>query len=247
MKNSIHTSAQIILNSKLTIALTGAGVSTESGIPDFRSAGGLWTKFDPVEYATIDAFRRNPEKVWKMLRELEDVVVDAKPNRAHFGLGEMEKMGLLHTIITQNVDNLHQEGGADNVIEYHGNASTLSCLWCGKHYNTEKKKKENPPTCECGKTLKPDVIFFGEAIPEEALNQSFELAGSSDALIVVGTSALVSPANTIPYMAKQNGATIIEINKEKTQLTAGLTDIFLQGSAGETIASLVEEIKNIRE
>ncbi len=243
MENLIHQSAEIISNSKLTIALTGAGVSTESGIPDFRSAGGLWAKFDPAEYATIDAFKKNPEKVWNMVRELEDVVSGAKPNKAHYGMGELEKLDLLHHIITQNVDNLHQEGGSENVIEYHGNAASLSCLWCGNLYKTDDKIKEHPPKCQCGKVLKPDVIFFGEAIPAKAMNKSFELAGAAEALMVVGTSALVSPANSIPYMAKKNGATIIEINKETTQLTHSLTDIFLQGSAGEIISKLVDEIK----
>ncbi len=246
MKSLIRESSKIILESKLTIALTGAGVSTESGIPDFRSAGGLWSKFDPAEYATIDAFRKDPEKVWKMIWELESVVSGARPNKAHYGMGELEKMGLLQCCITQNVDNLHQEGGSKNVIEYHGNASTLSCLWCGNQYDAEEKKKENPPTCQCGKVLKPDVIFFGEAIPPEAMNTSFELANSSQALLVVGTSALVSPANSIPYMARQNGAKIIEINKERTQLTHSLTDVFLEGSAGAIISALVDEIKDMR-
>ena len=246
MSDLIKKSAEIILNSKLTIALTGAGVSTESGIPDFRSAGGLWTKYDPAEYATITAFRENPEKIWKMLREMEDVVSDAKPNKAHYGMGELEKMGLLHCIITQNIDNLHQDGGAENVIEYHGNSSTLSCLWCGNGYRTEAKKGENPPVCKCGKILKPDVIFFGEAIPAAAMDRSFELAGSAEALIVAGTSAQVSPANTIPYMAKENGARVIEVNLERTHLTGSLTDIFLEGSAGETFSALVDEIKKMR-
>jgi len=239
----IDQAAEIILDSRLTLALTGAGISVESGIPDFRSADGLWSRFDPAEYATITAFKKDPEKVWKMLREMEEVVNNAKPNEAHKGMGELERMGFLHFIITQNVDNLHQAGGAKNVIEYHGNFSTLSCLWCGKTYLTKDKKGEYVPKCECGKILKPDVIFFGEAIPEDALTRSFELATSAQALMVVGTSAVVSPANTIPSIAKQNGAKIIEMNKEKTHLTDSLTDVFIQGMAGEIIPALVEEVK----
>ena len=153
--------ADIIVASKLTLALTGAGVSVESGIPDFRSAEGLWSKFDPAEYATIQAFRANPEKVWEMLRAMDEVVSQAKPNMAHLGMGELEDMGCLHCIITQNVDNLHQAGGSRDVIEYHGNSSTLSCLWCGRKYPATEKRNENPPRCECQKILKPDVIFFG--------------------------------------------------------------------------------------
>ncbi len=243
MENLIAEAADIIINSNLTLALTGAGISVESGIPDFRSAEGLWSKYDPAEYATIEAFRANPEKVWNMLREMDAVVSGAKPNKAHLGLGELEKMGYLHFIITQNIDNLHQEGGAKNVIEYHGNSRTLSCIWCGKRYGVEEKRDQFPPRCECGKILKPDVVFFGEPIPADALNRSFQLASSAEALLVIGTSAVVSPANTIPTVAKQNNATIIEINMEKTHLTDSITDIFLQGSAGEIVDALVREVK----
>ena len=243
MERLIEEAAEIIIRSQVTLALTGAGISVESGIPDFRSAGGLWSKYDPAEYATISAFRADPEKVWNMLREMGEVVDGAQPNKAHLGMGELERMGYLHAIITQNVDNLHQAGGAKHVIEYHGNSSTLSCLWCGKRYNTEDKREEMPPRCECEKILKPDVIFFGEAIPPTALEKSFRLASSAQALIVAGTSAVVSPANTIPGIAKQNGAKIIEINMERTHLTGTLTDIFLEGSAGALISDLVEAVK----
>ncbi len=243
MTDLFEKAADIIVASKLTLALTGAGVSVESGIPDFRSAEGLWSKFDPAEYATIQAFRANPEKVWEMLRAMDKVVSRAKPNMAHLGMGELEDMGCLHCIITQNVDNLHQAGGSRDVIEYHGNSSTLSCLWCGRKYPATEKRNENLPRCECQKILKPDVIFFGEAIPVEAMNRSFELASSADALLVVGTSAVVSPVNTIPSIAKHNGAKIIEINKEKTHLTDTVTDIFFEGSAGDIVSQLVMAAK----
>jgi NAD-dependent deacetylase len=242
MERLIRKAAEIICASKLNIALTGAGISVESGIPDFRSAGGLWSKYDPADYATITAFRQNPEKIWDMLREMDALVSQAKPNAAHIGMGDLEKMGYLHCIITQNVDNLHQAGGARNVIEYHGNSSTLSCLWCGRQYQAKEKRSERIPRCECRRVLKPNVIFFGEPIPVEALNRSFQLAASAEALMVVGTSAVVSPANTIPSIAKDRGARIIEVNLERTHLTDTITDIFLQGKAGEIIAALVEEV-----
>jgi NAD-dependent deacetylase len=243
MNDAFEKAAEIILSSKLTLALTGAGVSVESGIPDFRSAQGLWSKFDPAEYATIEAFRANPQKVWEMLREMEAVVGRAKPNNAHKGMNELEEMGCLHTVITQNIDNLHQAAGSRDVIEYHGNASTLSCLWCGRKYAAKEKRNEHLPRCDCEKILKPDVIFFGEAIPEEAMNRSFHLASSAGALLVVGTSAVVSPVNTIPSIAKRNGAGIIEINKERTHLTNTLTNIFLEGSAGDIIPQVVMAVK----
>jgi NAD-dependent deacetylase len=239
MQDLINKAVQILYGSKMTIALTGAGISVESGIPDFRSAGGLWSIYDPSEYATIDAFMANPEKVWNMLREMDKVVTGAKPNKAHIGLGRLEQMGYINHIITQNVDNLHQAGGARNVIEYHGNSSTLSCLRCGKRYTMQEKRGEHVPSCECGRILKPEVILFGEAIPEKALYTSFQLANSAQALMVIGTSAAVSPANGIPLLAKKSGAKVIEINKERTHLTSRLTDLFIEGEAGEVIEKLV--------
>lgn len=242
--NPVDQAADIISKGKYNIALTGAGISVESGIPDFRSKGGLWTKYDPNEYATIEAFKRDPEKVWKMIKEMDELLEKAKPNKAHIGLAELEKMGMLHGIITQNVDNLHQEAGSKVVIEYHGTSRTLSCLWCGRRYKKEEKRHEYPPRCECGKILKPDIVFFGEPIPYDAMNRSFQMASRSDVLLVIGTSAVVAPANTIPGIAKQNGAKVIEINKESTWLTDSITDIFLQGSAGEIISELVRIIKD---
>lgn len=245
MLELINQAVKIIAESKFTGALTGAGISVESGIPDFRSADGLWSVYDPAEYATISAFNNNPEKVWKMLRAMGELVSGARPNRAHLGMGELEKRGFLHFIITQNVDNLHQAGGSKNVVEYHGNSSILVCINCGKNFSSYEKRDSYPPRCICGSILKPDVVFFGEAIPVDALNRSFCLASSAHALMVVGTSAVVSPANTIPAIAKQSGAKIIEINKEKTHLTETITDVFLQGEAGDIIQSIVDAIQEL--
>ena len=243
--DQIQLAARIISDSKPVIALTGAGISVESGIPDFRGKNGLWSRYDPARYATIDAFLSNPAEVWNMLREMDAIILKARPNPAHTGLGILEKKGLLQYIITQNVDNLHQDGGAANVIEYHGNSSTLSCLSCNRSYTMAEKRHEYLPACDCGQILKPDVVFFGEGIPQEALDMSFELASKARALLIIGTSAQVSPANTIPAVASENRATIIEINKEKTWLTDQLTDIFLEGEAGDIITGLVEAIERI--
>lgn len=243
IKNLIDQAASAIVKSNLTLALTGAGVSVDSGIPDFRGAGGLWSRYDPSEYATIEAFRNNPEKIWHMLRELEELVLGAEPNATHFGLGELERIGCLDCVITQNIDNLHQAGGSRDVIEYHGNGSTLSCIWCGSTRSARETRGVYPPICLCGKILKPDIVMFGEMISGEALNRSFHLASRAGALLVIGTSATVSPANTIPSIAKQNGAFIIEINTERTHLTEYMSDVFIQGRAGEIVESLVEEVK----
>ena len=247
MDELIEKAARIILDSNLTIALTGAGISVESGIPDFRSRGGLWDKFDPEEYATIYAFQDNPEKVWRMLKEMEQIVDNARPNAAHTGLAELEGMGLLESILTQNIDNLHQEAGSRDVIEYHGNSKTFSCIWCNKKYDYKEKKGEYPPKCECGKILKPDVIFFGEAIPSLAMARSSQLASTCQALLIIGTSAVVSPFNILPRQAKQAGSKIIEINLERTVLTDHITDIFLQGKASEQVSQLVSAVKDLKE
>lgn len=240
--DSIERAATVIKDARRGIALTGAGISVESGIPDFRSAGGLWSKYDPMEYATISAFRANPEKVWQMLREMEELVVNARPNPAHYAMARLEEMGKLLAVITQNIDNLHQMAGSKDVIEYHGNSATLSCLRCGMRYSREEKQKEHIPRCKCSMVLKPDVVFFGEPIPVDAMQRSFKLAASCDLLLIVGTSAVVSPANTIPGVAKQAGAKIIEVNLEPTHLTDSITDVFVQGRAGEVLPKIVERV-----
>jgi NAD-dependent deacetylase len=247
MDSLIKKAAQAVLDSSLTLALTGAGISVESGIPDFRSKGGLWDRYDPEEYASIYSFQRHPEKVWHMLREMEETVDKARPNAAHIGLAELEEMELLRSVITQNVDNLHQEAGSKDVIEYHGNSRSLTCLWCNRRYGYAQKKGEYPPYCECGRILKPAVVFFGEAIPMEAMTRSYQLASSCRALLIIGTSAVVSPFNVLPRQAKQAGATIIEINLEKTVLTDSITDIFLQGKATERVSQVVSAVKQLRE
>ncbi len=242
-KNTIEQAAEIIIQSKLTLALTGAGVSVESGIPDFRSPGGLWSIYDPNEYATISAFNANPEKVWTMQREIEKLLHQASPNRCHLGMAALEEMGCLHHVVTQNVDSLHQAAGSRSVIEYHGNSSKLKCMACGKSYQSNDKKNEIPPRCTCGRILKPDVVFFGEPIPKDAMYLSFSLATQAEALVIVGTSALVSPANTLPATAKQHNAKIIEINLERTHLTETVTDVYLHGDASTIMTELVQAVK----
>lgn len=227
------------------MALTGAGISVESGIPDFRSPGGLWERYDMMEYGTISAFRSNPEKVWKMLFEMQDVVRKARPNAAHRALAQLERWGVLDAVITQNIDNLHQEAGSENVIEFHGNSKTLTCLWCHRRYGVDEVGEQGPPRCECGRYLKPDVVLFGEAIPVDALNASFEAAASCGALLVIGTSAQVAPASMIPGVAKRAGAAVVEINLEPSLLTSGTTDVFLQGRAAALVPALVESVRKI--
>ncbi len=218
------------------IVLTGAGASTESGIPDFRSRGGLWSRFDPMEYATLGAFRRDPVKVWSMLGELLDIV-DARPNAGHRALAAMEAQGRLRGIITQNIDGLHQKAGSREVVEFHGSLATFSCLSCGAGYDLEQVRGMNrPPRCGCGDVLKPDIVFFDEAIPPLALARTDELIASADVLLVAGTSCRVAPASLIPERVKAGGGTVIELNLEPALGT--LADSTLQGGFGMTMTRL---------
>jgi NAD-dependent deacetylase len=244
----IQRAAKDILSSKKTIAFTGAGISVESGIPDFRGAQGLWQKYDPEEYADIHAFYSNPDKVWLMLKEMFSLTMAAKPNPAHIGLAEMERMGLLSSVITQNVDGLHQAAGSRHVIEFHGSHRTLSCVKCSTTIDgTSLKMEDLPPRCSrCSSLLKPDVVFFGEPIPWEAQVMSFKESKSCSAVLVIGTSAVVYPAASIPITAKESGAIVIEINMEPTPLTDQISDYLISGSAGEIIPAIVEEVKRIR-
>jgi NAD-dependent deacetylase len=244
----IQRAAKDIFHSKKTIAFTGAGISVESGIPDFRGAQGLWQKYDPEEYAHIQAFYSNPEKVWRMLKDMFSITMAAKPNPAHIGLAELERMGLLSSVITQNVDGLHQAAGNRNVIEFHGSHRTLSCLKCStKIEGTSLTLEDLPPRCSrCSSLLKPDVVFFGEPIPWEAQIMSFKESKSCSLVLVIGTSAVVYPAASIPITAKERGATVIEINTEPTPLTDDVSDYLICGSAGEIIPAIVEEVKKMR-
>ena len=242
----IERAAEDILHSKKTIAFTGAGISVESGIPAFRGAQGLWEKYDPEEYAHIHAFHENPDRVWLMLKEMFSLIMVAKPNPAHLGLAELERMGLLSSIITQNVDGLHHAAGNRNVIEFHGTHRTLSCLKCStKVDGNSLTLKDLPPRCSrCSSLLKPDVVFFGEPIPWDCQVLSMKESKSCTTVLVIGTSAAVYPAASIPMMAKERGARVIEVNREPTPMTDQISDYLLCGSAGEIIPAIVEEVKN---
>jgi NAD-dependent deacetylase len=248
MKNKlIDRLAGEIIASRQVIALTGAGVSVESGIPDFRSAGGLWSRYDPEEYAHIDGFRRDPVKIWNMLREIIAVIGTATPNPGHRALAELEAMGHLSCIITQNVDGLHQEAGSRNVIEFHGSNRFLICPRCGFREKTERfDTLHTIPRCPaCSAVLKPDVVFFGEAIPANAMAKAFDEADRADLVLVIGTSAVVYPASGIPSTARRHGAKIVEINLEETELTRHATDYFIKGVFGETLPRIVTAVRQL--
>lgn len=240
---ALSRAVEMIGRADRVAALTGAGISVESGVPDFRGAGGLWEKYDPFEYAHIDSFQADPAKVWHMLREMDRIVTRADPNPAHLALAEMERRGKLTAVITQNVDSLHQRAGSQNVIEFHGSHARLTCPECGRGYGREEVDLDaDPPRCGCGQALKPDVVFFGEAIPPSALELAVQTALGCDLMLVIGTSAVVAPASMVPALAVRGGAKVVEINLEPTELTGRVADLTLLGRAGEVIPYLVEAV-----
>ncbi len=241
---SLTRLAEALATERHAVALTGAGISTESGIPDFRSPGGLWERFDPFDYAHIDSFRADPERVWTMLRELRAMVVGAQPNLGHIALAELEHLGVLDGVITQNIDGLHQAAGSQRVIEFHGAGGRLACLGCGAKYGREEYGLDViPPRCRaCDAILKPDAVLFGEMIPADALRAASGLVSEARIVLVIGTSAEVSPASDIPWAARRNGARVFEVNLEPTAI-AVLAEDSLLGPAGQTLPELVRQVR----
>ncbi|MHA1796864.1 MAG: NAD-dependent protein deacylase [Candidatus Helarchaeota archaeon] len=243
---NILKAVEIIQNSNRIVAFTGAGASTESGIEDFRSEGGLWSKYDPSIYASYQYFLIDPSKFWEMHGELVEILENAKPNPVHFGLVELEKMGKMKAIITQNIDNLHKKAGSgthDNIpiYELHGTYTELECLECKKQFKFDEVNYKDVayPTCECGGYIKPKVVLFGESLPYGVLEGAIESCKDCDCFLMIGSSLVVSPANFLPSIAKETGAKVIFINKDTTTMDF-LADIFLQGKAGEIFSKLIE-------
>ena len=242
LTHKLDEAAELIRHSSRTVAFTGAGISVESGIPPFRGENGLWSKYDPI-FLDINYFHQYPEKSWPLIKEIfYDFFGQAKPNAAHFALAEMGKTGLLHSIITQNIDNLHQNAGSKEVYELHGNSRYLICETCSKSFLAKNIDLSSlPPRCPyCKTVLKPDFVFFGEPIPEPANRLSFAETKNAGIFIIIGTTGEIMPASLIPYEANKNKGKIIEINISSSNFTNTITDIFLQGKATEIMQSLVK-------
>ena len=237
LNDQTHVLCSRIKSSKHFVVFSGAGMSLESGIPTFRGEEGIWSKYNP-NVLDIDYFYSYPEKSWPVIREIfYDYFDAAKPNIGHRVLGLLQQINLLKAIITQNIDNLHQEGGAKTVYEFHGNSKYLICTKCQsrKHVN-DSDLKILPVTCSsCKGLMKPDFIFFGEGIPAFAYEMSFKLAREADLLLIVGSTGEVMPAAMVPYEAKRSGAYVVEINPKPSSFTSSVTDLFIQAKAGETL------------
>jgi NAD-dependent deacetylase len=240
--------AQKLLAGGRNVAFTGAGVSVESGAPDFRSPGGLWERFPPFEYATAEAFRADPGKVWHMFRAMGEVLERVEPNPAHLALARLEALGLLAAVITQNIDNLHQAAGSRRVIEFHGNARRMVCC-CGAWEVTEAVRariragEDLPPRCaKCGCPVKPDVVLFGDPIPPEASREAMRLAQQPGVFLVVGTSNVVAPASYLPLIAHKTGGFLVEVNPVHTELSEGFAHVSIHERAGRVLPALVDEV-----
>ncbi len=222
--------------------LTGAGISAESGVPTFRGQGGLWKSYRPEELATPQAFRRNPALVWEWYLWRRSIIAKAEPNAGHIALVELErKYAENFLLITQNVDGLHQRAGSKRLVELHGNIWRVKCLSCGVvYYDYSVSYTQLPPACkECGGLIRPDVVWFGEALPEDALELAIEWARSCDVFVVIGTSAVVYPAGELPYLAKEHGAKVIEINPESTPVSP-IADVIIREPASSGVKKLLE-------
>jgi len=258
--------AGILAATKRAVCFSGSGISQESGIPTFRDPGGLWDQFDPEEFGTaqgiMGVFQRQPDVIRNFLLNTVEIFEKAKPNPTHFAVAELERLGIVTTVITQNVDNLHTDAGSVNVLEVHGNLFRARCLRCGRRYPLAKgpwlvktweilEDKEHfgipsvlkiMPGCECGGMTRPDVVMFGESVQQ--LNPSFRAAMGCEAMLVLGTSGVVYPAGEVPHRAKQAGAKVIEVNATENCYSI-ITDVFIKEPSGQAMPKVMEHVKKL--
>jgi len=241
---SIDALAALVRDHQPCVVLTGAGISTESGIPDFRSRTGIWAQYDPMEYAHIDAFHRDPEKVWDFYGKRLAVLGDAEPNDGHRALAELEERGRVRAIVTQNIDQLHERAGSRALVEVHGSIRTSSCLVCGAVVPFDEVAKLLPvPHCPaCGAVLKPDVVMFGELLPAAQMVRAEQLAREAGLLLVVGSSLEVHPVAGLPLETLANGGALAIVNRGTTPFD-GRASLVIDGGAGETLRGLAQRLQ----
>ncbi|KAG2472284.1 MAG: NAD-dependent protein deacylase [Nitrosopumilales archaeon] len=230
-------------NAKKIVVVTGAGISQESGIPTFRGKDGLWKKHDPMKLATIDAFYDDPKLVWEWYEDRRKNILTAEPNPGHTAIAELEKFAKV-VVLTQNIDGLHQKSGSTNVLELHGSIIRIKCTVCDYKDEISSRFEELPPRCKCGEILRPDVVWFGESLPQDVWSKAIIHSNSCDVMIIAGTSLVVSPANTLPIYAKQNNALLIEVNPEKTIMSTDV-DLSLKTTSANALPKLVSIFKNM--
>jgi NAD-dependent deacetylase len=265
MDTLIEKAARDLVSSNYAISLTGAGISTESGIQDYRGPSGVWTLNPEAErraFKSYDEFISNPGKWWENMLSRRPAansgmadMSQAEPNAGHYILAELEKMGIIKCTITQNVDSLHEKAGTVNLLEYHGSVTKYRCLSCGSRYRRDEfdfqkllEEGKLPPACpKCGGVIKTDGVFFGEPIPADVAQKSLEEAMRCDLMLICGTSAVVYPFASLPRVAKErSAATVIEVNAEPTPLTSeGISDYMIQGMIGEILPRILEEVKKL--
>ena len=242
--------AELIQRRQPCVVLTGAGVSTESGIPDFRSPTGLWAQFDPLEYGSIEAFRADPEKIWRFYAPRFSVLTDAEPNAAHLALAELERRGLVQAIVTQNIDLLHERAGSREVVEVHGSIRTSTCPSCREAYPLERvlallEASNGAPRCpRCRAVLKPDVVFFGELLPVAAIDRAYALARGAALLLVVGSALEVYPVAGLPLETLESGGAVAIVNQGPTALDSRAT-LLVEGRAGAILGAVVERLSEL--
>ncbi|MDH3191823.1 MAG: NAD-dependent deacylase [Nitrosopumilus sp.] len=230
-----------IRKSNKIVFVTGAGISQESGIPTFRGKDGLWRKYNVMQLATIDAFYENPQLVWEWYNERRENIFTAKPNPGHKAIAELEKYVNV-TVLTQNIDGLHKMAGSSNVCELHGSIIRIKCTVCDFNDEIMHEFEKFPPICKCGNILRPDVVWFGEPLPKDVWQKAIIHASQCDMMIIVGTSLVVSPANTLPIYAKQNNAFLIEVNPEKTILTPDM-DFSIRNTSAISLPEFVSTFR----
>ena len=247
--SAVNQLADMLRTARAGVAFTGAGISTESGIPDFRSPGGFWSRNSPIMYDEFLASRDARVRFWKQRVEMYRDFADAKPNDGHLALARLEELGKIVAVITQNIDGLHQMAGSRRVVELHGTARMVACISCGKEWTPEQtfamiEAGDDAPDCDdCGAPLKSKTISFGQAMPQEEMTEGTQLAGESDVFIALGSSLVVEPAASLPRLAKQAGATLVIINRDGTPLDH-LADLVIHESIGETLRAAVDGLSS---
>lgn len=231
---------QILKEAKSIVFFTGAGISAESGIPTFRGKDGIWNKLNPEELANFNAFLKNPKLVWEWYQHRKEIIHKCQPNQAHKIIAELQNKYEKVSVVTQNIDNLHRRAGSKSVYELHGNIERNYCIDCKKEYGNNVPLKDGLPKCNCGGLVRPDVVWFGEYLPQDVFTSAEKIAKESDVFFIVGTTGIVYPAASIIYLAKNKGAYLIEVNINETDVSISADQSFF-GKAGEVLPQIFSE------